>query len=100
MATFVDVTFDFQGASGLPKMDLVGSGDPYFVARLDGKVEYISSVKENTRSPRWDELWRVKNVPQGAVLGVELADNDNNGLTDDTSVTSRLMYLPGTRIFE
>jgi len=40
-------------------------------------------VKENTRSPIWDELWKVKNVPQGAALGIELADKDNKGLTDD-----------------
>lgn len=25
----------------MPKMDVVGNGDPYFVARLDGKVEYM-----------------------------------------------------------
>ncbi|TFY63582.1 hypothetical protein EVJ58_g3166 [Rhodofomes roseus] len=80
---FFDVTFYFHSASGLPKMDMVGNGDPYFVARLDGKVEYISSVKENTRSPVWNEPWRIKNVPQGAVLGIELADKDNKGMTDD-----------------
>ena len=39
--SFNDVTFCFESASGLPKMDVVGSGDPYFVARLDGKVEYM-----------------------------------------------------------
>lgn len=36
-----DVAFCFEGASGLPKMDVVGSGDPYFVAKLDDKVEYM-----------------------------------------------------------
>lgn len=39
--TFNDVTFCFESASGLPKMDVVGSGDPYFVAKLDGKIEYM-----------------------------------------------------------
>jgi hypothetical protein len=37
---FVDVTFKFIGASGLPKMDVVGSADPYFVAKLD-KLSFV-----------------------------------------------------------
>ncbi|KAH9930898.1 uncharacterized protein B0H18DRAFT_1116605 [Fomitopsis serialis] len=80
--SFNDLVVFFQAASGLPKMDVVGSADPYFVAKLDGKLQYISSVKENTLSPVWDEAWRVKNVPQGAVLAVDVMDKDSNSLTD------------------
>ena len=42
-----------------------------------------SSVKVNTRSPVWNELWIIKSVPQGATLGVDLTDKDNTGTTDD-----------------
>ena len=38
---YVDLSIQFIGASGLPKMDVVGSGDPYFVAELDGKIKYM-----------------------------------------------------------
>lgn len=38
---YVDVTFHFIGASGIPKMDVVGTADPYFVAKLDGKIKYV-----------------------------------------------------------
>lgn len=31
----------------------------------------------------WNELWIIKNVPQGATLRVELTDKDNTGATDD-----------------
>jgi hypothetical protein len=30
-----------MGASGLPRMDLVGSADPYFVAKLDDKISFV-----------------------------------------------------------
>lgn len=39
-------------------------------------------MKENTLTPVWDELWRVKNVPHGATLAVEVMDKDSNSLTD------------------
>ena len=31
----------FIGASGLPKMDVVGSADPYFVAKLDDEISFV-----------------------------------------------------------
>lgn len=37
----VDVSIQFIGASGLPKMDLVGSADPYFVAKIDGGITFV-----------------------------------------------------------
>jgi hypothetical protein len=30
-----------MGASGLPKMDVVGSADPYFVAKLDDEISFV-----------------------------------------------------------
>lgn len=38
---FVDVTVHFIGASGLPKMDVIGSADPYFVAKLDKALTFV-----------------------------------------------------------
>ena len=38
---FVDLTIKFIGASGLPKMDVVGSADPYFIAKLDDKLSFV-----------------------------------------------------------
>lgn len=40
-AKLVDVSIQFIGASGLPKMDLVGTADPYFVAKLDDKITFV-----------------------------------------------------------
>ncbi|KAH9842409.1 uncharacterized protein C8Q71DRAFT_202358 [Rhodofomes roseus] len=95
--SFNDLVIQFQGASGLPKMDVVGSADPYFVAKLDGKLQYISSVKENTLSPAWNEAWRIKNVPQGAVLAVEVMDKDSNSLTDGYVGQFRLEVSSGEK---
>ncbi|PCH38492.1 hypothetical protein WOLCODRAFT_64481 [Wolfiporia cocos MD-104 SS10] len=79
---FYDITIQFISASGLPKMDIVGSADPYFVAKLDDRVKFVSSVNTGTRSPVWDESWRVKNVPENAALVVEVLDKDSKNLTD------------------
>ncbi|KAI0363038.1 hypothetical protein BV20DRAFT_976064 [Pilatotrama ljubarskyi] len=38
---FVDLTIQFIGASGLPKMDVVGTADPYFVAKLDDQLSFV-----------------------------------------------------------
>ncbi|OSX56304.1 hypothetical protein POSPLADRAFT_1037584 [Postia placenta MAD-698-R-SB12] len=80
--TFFDITVHFLSASGIPKMDVVGTADPYFVANLDDRLKYVSTVQDNTLTPTWDEVWRVKNVPQEATLAVEVLDKDSNSLTD------------------
>ena len=36
----VDITIRFIGARGLPKMDVVGTADPYFIAKLDDRIAY------------------------------------------------------------
>jgi hypothetical protein len=38
---YVDLTIQFIGARDLPKMDVVGSADPYFIARLDDKISMV-----------------------------------------------------------
>ena len=39
--TYHDLTIQFIGANGIPKMDVVGSADPYFIADLDGHVSIV-----------------------------------------------------------
>ena len=38
---YVDLTIQFIGASGIPRMDVVGSADPYFIADLDGHISIV-----------------------------------------------------------
>ncbi|KAH8100393.1 hypothetical protein BXZ70DRAFT_1000487 [Cristinia sonorae] len=80
---FVDLSIHFIGASGLPKMDVIGSADPYFVAKLDSALTFVSTVKSNTLAPVWNEYWRIRNVPVGAKLRIEVMDKDNGTVTDD-----------------
>ncbi|GBE82892.1 hypothetical protein SCP_0412790 [Sparassis crispa] len=93
-ATFVDLFVQFAHASGLPKMDVVGSADPYFVARIDTRLSFVSSVKTNTLEPVWNESWTIRNVPDTAILLVEVLDRDIGCIRDDyigqfsTAVTS------------
>lgn len=37
----VDLSIQFIGASNLPKMDIVGLADPYFVAKLDDQITFV-----------------------------------------------------------
>ena len=38
---YLDLTIHFIGASGIPKMDVVGTADPYFVAKLDDGIKFV-----------------------------------------------------------
>ena len=38
---FIDVEMQFIGASGIPKMDVVGLADPYLIAVLDNNVKFV-----------------------------------------------------------
>ena len=100
-------------------MDVVGSADPYFVAKLDGKLSFVyvtpflsvylqqwaqsenfrSTVKQKTLSPVWNETWRVKNVPSTADLRVEVMDKDE-GVTDDYIGKFTVSVTPGTKEVE
>ncbi|KAF8209335.1 hypothetical protein K438DRAFT_1810860 [Mycena galopus ATCC 62051] len=80
---YVDLTIQFIGASGIPKLDVVGWADPYFVAKLDNRISFVSTVKVNAPKPVWNEIWRVKNVPVHANLAVEVLDKDDGVKMDD-----------------
>ncbi|KAF8521414.1 hypothetical protein BU17DRAFT_45743 [Hysterangium stoloniferum] len=73
----LDVTFQFIGASNLPKMDVIGSADPYFIATIDDKLKLISTVQPDTLCPVWNERWHVKNVPSDGKLKVMIHDKDD-----------------------
>ncbi|KAJ7490903.1 hypothetical protein FB451DRAFT_1023630 [Mycena latifolia] len=91
---YVDLTIQFIGASGIPKVDINGLADPYFVAKLDNRISFVSTVKVQTLAPVWNEIWKVKNVPKTASLSVEVLDKDDGATRDDyigkfsTSVTA------------
>lgn len=50
-AGYVDLTIQFIGASGLPKMDVVGSCDPYFIANLDTHIKFVYVWSQTRRPP-------------------------------------------------
>ncbi|KIJ63398.1 hypothetical protein HYDPIDRAFT_176087 [Hydnomerulius pinastri MD-312] len=97
---YVDLVIQFIGASGLPKMDLLGTADPYFHAKLDQKLLYVSSVQPNTLSPVWNEVWRVKNVPTSATLSVVLRDKDDGAPMDDYIGKFETTVCKGTKEVE
>ncbi|KAF9075397.1 hypothetical protein BDP27DRAFT_1380640 [Rhodocollybia butyracea] len=79
----VDVTVKFTSASGIPKMDVVGSADPYFVAKINDNVSMVSTVKSRSLTPEWNEIWRVKNVPKTSELSVKVLDKDTDAPRHD-----------------
>ncbi|KAF9445049.1 hypothetical protein P691DRAFT_806208 [Macrolepiota fuliginosa MF-IS2] len=64
-------------------MDVVGTADPYFVAKIDKRISFVSKVIKNTLAPVWNEPWMVKNVPSTATLRVKVMDKDEGTVTDD-----------------
>ncbi|EJD06147.1 C2-domain-containing protein [Fomitiporia mediterranea MF3/22] len=99
-AKLVDLSIQFIGASNLPKMDIVGLADPYFVANLDDKIAFVSNVLQNTLSPVWNESWNVKNVPETAVLSVEVLDKDEGSVHDDFIGGFTTSVTPGAKEVE
>ncbi|KII89529.1 hypothetical protein PLICRDRAFT_160880 [Plicaturopsis crispa FD-325 SS-3] len=93
---YCDIVIQFIGANNLPRMDVVGSADPYFVAKIDGKISFVSTVKPNTLAPVWNEVWRIKNVPLHAALDVKVFDKDE-GPTDDYIGKFETTISPGTK---
>ncbi|KAJ3502768.1 hypothetical protein NLJ89_g8737 [Agrocybe chaxingu] len=97
---WVDLQIQFIGASGLPKMDVVGSADPYFIAKIDDKISFVSTVKHNSLSPVWNEVWRVKNVPATADLYITVMDKDEGSVHDDYIGKLKTSVTPGTKEVE
>ncbi|KAI0261744.1 hypothetical protein BC834DRAFT_845407 [Gloeopeniophorella convolvens] len=111
---YVDLTIHFIGASGIPKTDVNGTSDPYFVAKLDDQIKYTfvcsnsrtgrgpdrlacrSTVKVGTLQPVWNELWHIKNVPTDATLSVRVMDKDDS-MTDDTIGKFETTVFPGAK---
>ncbi|CAF5109870.1 unnamed protein product, partial [Rotaria sp. Silwood1] len=67
-----DVVIQFHSAEGLPKMDVVGYADPYFIANIDDQISFTSTILSNTETPKWDdEKWIIRNIPLNAKLTVK-----------------------------
>lgn len=96
---YVDVTIRFIGASGLPKVDVIGTADPYFRASMGGQLQYTSTVKENTLTPVWNEIWHIKNVPTTADIEVRVFDKDP-GPRDDAIGMFHANVVPGAKEYE
>ncbi|KIJ33221.1 hypothetical protein M422DRAFT_52548 [Sphaerobolus stellatus SS14] len=92
--TLVDLIVQFIGAEGLPKMDVIGSADPYFIATIDDKVKMTSSVQVNTLKPIWNEMWYVKNVPSDGKLKITVWDKDDGSPADGR--IGNADYRPGS----
>ena len=57
-------------------------GAPLSIQTLDVLI-LRSTVKPDTLSPVWNELWKIRNVPNTATLHVEVLDKDVGNITDD-----------------
>jgi len=62
-------------ASGLPKMDLIGSIDPYIKITF-GHFNSKTSVKKNTKHPVWNEDFTINDITTADVLELVLYDKD------------------------
>ncbi|CAF3832275.1 unnamed protein product [Rotaria sordida] len=79
-----DLVIRFLYAEDLPRMDVIGTTDSYFIAKLDDEISYRSLIVTNTLSPQWkDEEWIIRNVPLNAKLTIEIYDKDDDSLNDD-----------------
>jgi Ca2+-dependent lipid-binding protein len=80
MALF-DLNLRVIEATGVPKMDLIGSCDPFVILQVEGK-EQRTRVLDNTLQPKWNEsfFWPRLN-PLTASLRLFVKDQDK--LTSD-----------------
>ncbi|CAF1136676.1 unnamed protein product [Adineta ricciae] len=79
-----DIVIQFLCAEDIPKMDVVGHADPYFIANIDDQITFTSSIIPNTATPKWeDEKWIVRNIPINAKLTVKVYDKDDDTVSDD-----------------
>ncbi|CAF0762283.1 unnamed protein product [Adineta steineri] len=97
-----DIIIRFHSAEKLPRTDLVGYTDPYFVANIDHQISFTSIIIPNTSVPVWDdEEWIVRNIPRNAKLTVKLYDKDDEKLADDYIgrfvIDDLINYTPPTK---
>lgn len=53
-------------------------------------------MKQQTLSPGWNEIWRVKNVPKDkAQLEITVMDKDEGTVTDDFIGKVKISLIPG-----
>ncbi|CAF1234891.1 unnamed protein product [Rotaria sordida] len=79
-----DVIIQFHSAENIPKMDVSGHADPYFIAKIDDRISFTSTILLNTVTPKWDaEKWIVRNIPLNAKLTVKNYDKDDGKILDD-----------------
>ncbi|CAF1114346.1 unnamed protein product [Rotaria sordida] len=65
-------------------MDVSGHADPYFIAKIDDRISFTSTILLNTVTPKWnDEKWIVRNIPLNAKLTVKIYDKDDGKILDD-----------------
>lgn len=50
-----------------------------------------------TLSPVWNEIWKVKNVPNNADLVIKVMDKDEGMVTDDFIGTVKATVSPGAK---
>ena len=68
---------DVISASGLPKMDTIGSSDPYIEMYTQSNVVEETTVKKNTLSPVWNErLWLLVQEPESQFAYITMNDID------------------------
>ncbi|CAF4813659.1 unnamed protein product [Rotaria sp. Silwood1] len=98
-----DVIIKFYSAKNLPKTDLVGHCDPYFIANIDHQILYTSTILSNTSKPIWkDEERIVRNIPSTAKLIVKIYDKDDEKLADDYIgrfvISDFIHYYPPSKV--
>ncbi|CAF1114364.1 unnamed protein product [Rotaria sordida] len=65
-------------------MDVSGHADPYFIAKIDDRISFTSTILSNTATPKWnDEKWIVRNIPLNAKLTVKIYDKDDSKILDN-----------------
>ncbi|KAF7791005.1 hypothetical protein EIP86_001964 [Pleurotus ostreatoroseus] len=94
---YVDINVHFIGASGIPKMDVVGTADPYFVAKLDNKLSFTCVFTFSEYYVNIHASWlQINRATQHAC---SVMDKDVGQLTDDYVGTFNTTVSPGAKEF-
>ena len=54
-------------------------------------------MKQNSVTPVWNEIWKVKNVPATADLVIKVLDKDQGSVTDDFIGTVKTSVSAGAK---
>ena len=69
----------------------------FHVVDIDTSVHCSSTVKQDTATPVWNEIWKVKNVPVTADLVIKVMDKDVGSVTDDFIGTVKTSVSAGAK---